>query len=264
MLKLFKSKLKEEEFGRKYFQKLKKKIPGLELVSLIGLELRTKLDSRDEMRHLLDNSYAEYKNAPKDLNEIIEKYTNASKELFEPRKSVKEERIIPIVKDYRFLNETIKQNPSFESDFLFEKYNEELYVFYAEDRETTIAYLKKEEIEPLEISFNDLRQKAIQNFGNLATNIERHGGDGEYMVTIGGDYESSLILLDIWNSDNFPVDGEIVIGVPARDLVLVTGSNDKKNIQKMKEKIREINATGDHVVSDKLFIMNADKFEILE
>jgi len=84
------------------------------------------------------------------------------------------------------------------------------------------------------------------------------------MLTMGGNYESSLILLDIWKKDNFPVDGDIVIGVPARDLIFVTGSNDKENIQRIKDKVKEVNDMGDHVVSNKLFVLTENKFKILE
>jgi uncharacterized protein YtpQ (UPF0354 family) len=264
MLNLFKSKLSEKDFGKKYFDKLSKKVQGLKFISLEGLELRTKVDGQDEMRHLLDNSYAEYKNDPKDLDEIIEKYTNASKELFEPKEAVRLDRIVPIVKDQRFINETLKLNPDFEKDFLIERYNDELFIFYAENRETTIGYLKRDEIESLNVEFEGLKEKAIQNLGELATKIERHGEDGQFMLTMGGDFESSLILLKIWDKENFPVKGEVVIAIPARDLVLITGSDDSENIEKVKAKVREINETGDHVVSDRLFILRNDKFETYE
>lgn len=216
------------------------------------------------MRHLLDNSYAEYKNDPKDLDEIIEKYTNASKELFEPKEAVSLDRVVPIIKDQRFINETIKLNPDFEKDFLIERFNDELFIFYAENKETTIGYLKRDEIESLNIGFEELRKKAIENLGELATKIERHGEDGQFMLTMGGDFESSLILLKIWDKDNFPVKGEIVIAIPARDLVLITGSDDSENLEKVKRKVMEINETGDHVVSDRLFILRNNKFETYE
>ncbi len=105
-----------------------------------------------------------------------------------------------------------------------------------------------------------MNEIAIENLGELATEIKRQGENGEYMLTMGGDFESSLILLDIWNNENFPVDGEIIIGVPARDIILVTGSNDTENIKEIKSKIKSINESGDHIVSDKLFIYDGVKF----
>ena len=264
MLKLFKSKLSEEDFGKKYFNKLSEKVSDLKLISLEGLDLRTKIDGQNEMRHNLENSYAEYKNDPKDLDIIIDKYTNASKELFESKETVSLDRVVPIIKDQRFVSEIIKQSPDFLKEFLIEKYNDELYVFYAENKETTIGYLKREEIEFLNVEFEDLKEKAIQNLGELATKIERHGKDGEFMLTMGGDFESSLILLKLWDKENFPVKGDIVVAIPARDILFITGSEDSENLQKIKIKVNEINETGDHVVSDRLFVLRNDKFEIFE
>lgn len=70
MFSFFKSKsnLTESEFAEKFFTELKRKVSGLELVSINGLEVTTKLKDSDNYHHFLDNSYAEYKNDPKDLN----------------------------------------------------------------------------------------------------------------------------------------------------------------------------------------------------
>lgn len=84
------------------------------------------------------------------------------------------------------------------------------------------------------------------------------------MLTAGGDYESSLILFDIWDKENFPVNGNLIIGIPARDVILVTGTNDKENIDRLKKSIREINETGDHIVSDKIFEFKNGQFELWE
>ena len=85
------------------------------------------------------------------------------------------------------------------------------------------------------------------------------------MLTAGGDYEASLILEEsIWTQENFIINGEIVIGVPARDLVLITGSEDEEGIKRLKETIIEVNQTGNHLVSDKLFIWRNGKFELFD
>jgi uncharacterized protein YtpQ (UPF0354 family) len=56
------------------------------------------------------------------------------------------------------------------------------------------------------------------------------------MVTAGGTYEASLLLFDsIWSSDNFNVDGELVVAIPSRDLLLVTGSRDKEGLEQLRK-----------------------------
>ena len=76
-------------------------------------------------------------------------------------------------------------------------------------------------------------------------------------------YESSLILVeDIWTKENFPVEGEIVIGVPARDVLVVCGSEDAEGLAKLESVISDIYSGGDHIISDKKFVFRNGKFEV--
>lgn len=266
MLSFFKSKsnLTESEFSEKFFTELRKKVNGLELVSINGLEVTTKLKDSDNYRHFLDNSYAEYKNDPKDLKNVIEKYTFSAKDLFLPQEPLQKERIVPVIKDKRYLIESSKIIEDFENTHVYEKYNSELYIFYAEDKENTIGYFTKEEYSKLDSDIESIREIAIENLNSVVSKMERHGENGYFMLTAGGDYESSLILFDIWNKENFPVNGNLIIGIPARDVILVTGTNDKENIDRLKKSIKEINETGDHIVSDKIYELKDGKFELWE
>lgn len=266
MFSFFKSKsnLTELEFTTKFFAELKKKVKGLELVSINGLEVTTKLKDTENYQHFLDNSYSEYKRDPKDLNNVIEKYTFAAKDLFLPEEPLQIGRIVPVIKDKRYLIESSKIIEDFENTHVYEKYNSELYIFYAEDKENTIRYFAKEEYEKLNNKTESIRKNAIENLNSVVSKMERHGDNGYFMLTAGGDYEASLILFDIWNQENFPVNGNLIIGVPARDVILVTGTNDKKNIEKLKKSIKEINESGDHIVSDKIFEFKNGQFELWE
>jgi len=263
MLSIFKSKsiLSEIKFSERFYDGLKKEVVGLELVSINGLEVTTKVGGSEEYHHFLDNAYSEYRNAPKDLNNILEKYMHGAVELYLPEEPVQLGRIVPVIKDERFLIETAKLNSEFEAAYVYERYNSELLIFYAEDKQHTISYLNKTNFDALGISMESLHEHSIENLNTILPDMERHGEGGYFMLTAGGDYEASLILLDIWNKDNFPVDGEILIGIPARDVVLVTGTNDAENIARLVETVAEINETGDHIVSDKVFKLQDGKFE---
>lgn len=171
-------------------------------------------------------------------------------------------RIIPIIKDHRFVLESSNLTENLD-DHVYEKYNSDLYIFYAEDLESNISYLKKEDLKSLNLEFNELKNLAIENLNSIIENIERNGNKEIFMLIAGGNYESSLILLDIWNHDNFPVSGEIIVAIPARDLLFVTGSNSISEIDELKNRVKEINETGDHIVSNKLFKMNQSNiFEV--
>ena len=257
-----KSNLSTTAFANKYFYALKKKVPGLQLVSINGLEVITKVTDANECRNYLDNAFAEYRNDPKNLSSILEKYTNSAKDLFLPEEPVQMERIVPVIKDYRFMHEVSKINERYDVDYIYEQYNQDLYIFYAEDKENSISYLSKDNFDRLNMELEQLKAQAIENLDAVISKMERHGENGYFMVTAGGDYEASLILSDIWSKDNFPVNGELLIGIPSRDLLLVAGTEDADNIEKLANTIREINRNGDHIVSDKIFALQNGKFEV--
>ncbi len=255
--------LTESEFVEKFAQRLLQKIDGLKIYSINHLEIRTEFQGSNENKHFLDNCYSEYLRDPNEIEEIIERYLNVGKSFYETKKEININNVLPVIKDGRFIQNLIDFDNNFENNIVFEKYNDELYIFYVEDTETNINYLTQEDFEKLNIEKSELKNIAIENLSN-SVEIEKHGEDGYYMLVVDGNYESSLILLDIWNEENFDVDGEIIIGIPARDLLLITGKNDFENLSRMKFTINEINNEGDHLVSTQLFEYKNGKFELCD
>ncbi len=252
--------LNESEFSRIFSEKLLQKVENLKILAIDNLYIKTEYNEK-ESQHFLENAYSEYKHEPTELSEIMQKYLNITDSLYSPETELKIGNILPVIKDYRYLEEMNRLRADSETQQLFEKYNDNLYIFYVEDTETCINYLNEDDLKTLNIPLSELKEIAIQNLNNFE-NIEKHGENGYYMIVADGNYESSLILLDIWNQENFPVNGEIIIGIPARELVLITGSEDFENIERLKNTIQEINEEGDHIVSEKLFILQHEKFEV--
>ncbi|MGC4087411.1 MAG: hypothetical protein QM756_05885 [Polyangiaceae bacterium] len=59
---------------------------------------------------------------------------------------------------------------------------------------------------------------------------------GVHMLTCGGNYEASLILVpEVWAEIDPLLDGQRVVGIPNRDLLFVTGSNNRTGIAWMRE-----------------------------
>jgi uncharacterized protein YtpQ (UPF0354 family) len=107
----------------------------------------------------------------------------------------------------------------------------------------------------------ELRALACENLKRLLPKIERHGTGGVYMVTAGGDYEASLLLLDsIWSGGEMEVKGEVVVAIPTRDLLLVTGSKDSEGIEKVKRMVKEA-SSGAYRLTQKLFVYRSGRFE---
>ncbi len=247
-----KKKLTETEFAKKFADQLTESISGLQIISINELEVKTEFNESEEITHYLDNCYSEYVNDPKDIKDIMNRYLNGAKSLYLPKEPTNIDRIVPVIKDHEFVRQLKELNSEFDDNHVYEKYNSELYLFYAEDKEHSISYITQDDFKALGVSYENLKLKAIENLENMVS-IECHGEDGYYMLVAGGNYEASLILLNIWDKDNFDVKGEIIIGIPSRDLLIITGKDDTENLEKLQNIITEIHETGDHLVSKEIF-----------
>src|SRR6516164_5839505 len=92
-----------------------------------------------------------------------------------------------------------------------------------------------------------LRQSAFQHLEVLSSRAEFHGQPPALMLSFEG-LESSLLLAnDFWARLEGAVPGELVVGVPARDVVIVTGSQSGAGMEKVRRCVERVFfAGGDH------------------
>ena len=146
-------------------------------------------------------------------------------------------------------------------EHVYEDFSPDLIILYAEDSPKNIRYLGPKDLELAKIQRPELRALACANLKRLLPKIERHGTNGLYMITAGGDYEASLLLLDsIWSGGEMDVKGEVVVAIPTRDLLLVTGSQNPQGIEKMKQMVKEASTSGSYRLTQKLFVYRSGRF----
>jgi len=81
------------------------------------------------------------------------------------------------------------------------------------------------------------------------------------MISAGGDYEASLLLIDdIWSAGQIKVDGDIVVAIPAKDVLLFTGSCNRKGLKAVRELVAKFVAQQRYTVSDALFVFRNGRF----
>lgn len=91
------------------------------------------------------------------------------------------------------------------------------------------------------------------------------GGDGIYLISAGGDYEASLLLVsDLWDREQMPVEGDFIAAIPARDLLIVTGSENPEGIRRVREMASEGAAQFSYRLSPVLFVRKNGVFEVFE
>jgi hypothetical protein len=188
-----------KNFTTAYFDLLTKKHPAVKFTIVDDSTITSKFNEND-IRISVDNAYKEYQAEPDSIQTILSRYIAATSDLYSLEKKVNRDRIIPIIKPLSYLDDIEKFSKQMGAtksmDAFYEKYNDQLLIVYAEDKENGIHYLTQDDIKSLSIKSDSIKKIATNNLDKLLTNIERKGGDGVYMLTAGGNYEVSLILLD--------------------------------------------------------------------
>lgn len=258
--------LSERQFTEEFARALRKASPGIRVEIIEPLVLKVTAPDREESTAFLDNAYTSYKQAPAEKKDVIARYVASSLETLSARDAaVDESRIVPVVKDRGWLEDTrqaMKERGAKEiPEYVHEDLNRELIVLYAQDSSNSIRYLMPADIEKLSVGRKGLGKLARDNLKRILPKIESHAGEGTYMLTAGGDYEASLLLLDsIWTANNFQVKGDIVVTIPTRDLLLVTGSEDKPGLARIRAIAAKAFEEGPYRLTTVLFVYRQGKF----
>lgn len=255
--------LSATEFADKYLLALKRNNPAVDYLLAPDLSVNAKYNSSD-YTHFPDNAYREYLIEPDSIDQILVKFTQTANEVYKESKGINIKNIIPVIKSKDFIDEVknlVGATYSTKSSPIFEKYNDELLIVYAEDDKKSTRYFTQNEFNKLHISHDSLALVAFANLDRILTKAEITGNNGRYMVTAGGTYESSMLLLkSFWSNKNFPTKGDIVITTPNRDVLLVTGSKDKVNLDWIRARAQESYDSGSYQISPSLFRWNGKKF----
>lgn len=251
-------------FTQEYAEKLQAAAPGFKIKIKGNLELLLTNPSGKELTVFLDNGYKEYKATPADKDAVMAKYIDAFTEA-SPRMDsdlVNEASVTPIIKDKAWVSEIQASLKSAKPmELVYDTLNPELIILYAEDSPKSLRYLTPESITLAKLDKEQLRELAVKNLRRLLTDIQIHGDNGIFMVTAGGTYEASLLLLDeLWNDGRMKVDGDYVVAIPSRDMLLVTGSNNQPAVQKIRALAKKIRSESSYSLTSDLFVYRSGKF----
>jgi hypothetical protein len=101
------------------------------------------------------------------------------------------------------------------------------------------------DIDRFGLSHHALRRHAMDNLDRMLERVRIHGQPPALMLSFEG-LESSVLLADaFWQSLVGSVPGELVIGVPARDVVIVTGSESPPGLEKARRAVDRVFFAGD-------------------
>lgn len=173
-------------------------------------------------------------------------------------------RIVPIIKSRSWLAEShnVAAGKAAPFDFLTEELNTELVVVYVEDENKVLRYLNAAQLNAIGVPRQDLRALALENLMRLLPQIQLHSAGPVSMLTAGGNYEASLLLVkDFWGGGKVQVAGEIVVAVPSRDVVLITGSHNPDGLAQLSKLARASRpAKASFQLTQSLFVYRDGQF----
>lgn len=254
--------LAENEFADLIIKKLSERIEGIKIISRSRLSINTEYINR-KYGYTYIKCYKDYLKRPHLIEDIIDKYLDLPFDFHTRKDIIETEKILPIFKGREAVKILSQDLRDFEK-LIFERYNEELSVYYIENAGKVHRFIRKSDMADLNYSIEDLRAKALENLTAIPE-VSIEGGDGLYSLKYKGELASSLMLVELlWNKENFPVRGDIVVAIPNPKAVYVTGSIDQKNILEITNHIKQLKDNEEEIVSDKLFVFKANRFEVLE
>ena len=176
--------------------------------------------------------------------------------------------LVPIVKDRKWLakiRDSLKARGAKEppGDF-FDDLNEQLVVVYAEDNPQSIRYLTPKHMSDFGVAHGEVRGLAVENLRRMLPKIEVLPGPLVSMIKADGNYEASLLLFDVlWSSGQIRVDGDYVVAVPSRDILLVTGSRNSAGIAKLRELAAQMARQSSYYLTNELLVYRQGSFQRL-
>jgi uncharacterized protein YtpQ (UPF0354 family) len=257
--------LSRRAFTEVYAAAVVKALPGAK-ISIIGeLLTDTRGPNGKTTASDLRDAYDRYFLTPSDLDAILHEYVGVLVDATrntDAQPAPDRARIVPIFKSQHWLKGLQQELQAGRSDkelrMLSEPYNEELTIFYVEDRSGALRFLTTEGDVGDRAKLHEL---GLVNLRRLVSKIQlQPGDDGIFIMEAGGEYEASLLLANrMWSSGQIKVDGDIVAAVPVEDALLLTGSRNRAGVERLRALAKEV-AAGPSGLSSALFVYRDGKF----
>ncbi|MGH3647694.1 MAG: hypothetical protein ACRDTM_11050 [Micromonosporaceae bacterium] len=128
---------------------------------------------------------------------------------------------------------------------VMDPYVGELAVAYSVGPPFGDQLLRGSDLDELGLDHTAVRRTALETLLAMARDVEVHGGPPTFMISFGG-LESSLLLVDeLWDRLTPAVPGDLVVGVPARDVMIVTGTQSPDGMARAQRACERVFLAGD-------------------
>lgn len=262
-----------DDFAVSYAEALRRAAPEADIQIAGPLELSVERDG-ESVTVFLDNAYTSYRADPGQLQAIIDDYVSGLLDTDRGEAGfVDASRIVPVIKGPAFLDGLVQSQGGDRTTVelpVFERYNDDLIILYAEDAPRSLRYLYEEHLVQAEVSRDVRLELAVDNLRALLPDLGTYENQRIHGIVADGIYESSLLLFDeLWGDTGWTrralgLTGEPVVAVPTRNLLLVVDSDDPASVALLREIAVSMFVQEPYPVAGRLFVYRNGRFEAFD
>lgn len=146
-------------------------------------------------------------------------------------------------------------------------YVEPLLLSYVVDAGNYFELVQERHLEQDGLDDQTLHRIGLKNLAQLVGQrpTRVHPYRDIFAVTMGGDFEASLLLLDPLWDQHFRqfVRGDYAAVVPARDVLAFCDASSTAGLDELRQVVQRVFPGGDHVLSDRLYVRRSGSWSLL-
>ena len=153
-------------------------------------------------------------------------------------------------------------DPAYNDHHVLDVLFDELVVGYSLGRPHGERIMTWRDFDRMGLSRRDLRRHAAGTLDQAMLGARIYGQPPALMLSFDGVESSALLCDDFWDSMEGAVPGSIVLGMPARDVVIITGSRSPSGLSKVRRAVdRMFFAGGRHLLTQHLLVRRRGVWE---
>lgn len=231
--------------------------------NLDEINIKIKLIDGDDVTLYPDNLYDVYVQNPNDYEDYRDNIIQNVGELLNPTDD--ETVLLPVIKTLDWMasiNANTTDNGEYQdSSLVYMPLAGDLVIVFALDNSASMSYLLNDQLSDYcaDGEINAIYQLAMNNFQCYLQNIEIKLDDMGYIVYVDGNYDPSLILkFEQWKH-LIPLKGEPIIGVIARNQLVIADSQKSAQVSALKNYIKQEFDNLLYAISADLYTIKQDK-----
>ncbi len=272
--------MNQAQFTEYYAEKAKTEYQDSTVNIVAPLQIDIQKNDRNSAKttSFLDQAYKQYQLEPEQLDDIVSNFMKALNKI-QQQKALNQSSISSIliaVKPFEYLDHIEMQlnqvNVPKKVSLLYKTINPELIAVYVFDTPEGIRFLTDKDLKDLNINQAKLDHAAMENLRHYyqahplnIVQLKDTGLSKIFLISIDEVYEASTILLpENFSKKNFDVKGDLVIFIPARNAVMVVGSEDQEGLL-LAQKLTNMSFLDmSYRISPKAFIFKNGKLQAFE